>query len=147
MSGRFGYYTSLALDSADRPHIAYQQSQSRTIKYLWLSGTTWLSETVDSGNEGTDAWTSLALDRADNPHLVYVVKRPGNYYMTYAWRSQGDWYTSTVDTVGEESMGSLALDNASHPVIGYYTSNSTYDLRYATPTWRYTFIPLLLRGY
>jgi hypothetical protein len=58
-----GTDTSLALAPTRpyTPHISYRHAitaYSETLKYAWLSGTTWVSQTVDSGG----SHTSLALE-------------------------------------------------------------------------------------
>ena len=100
---------SLALDSLDTPHIAYHDATNDSVKYAVLSGTTWVSETV----EVSALLPSLVLDGSDNPHIAYTHRGP---YVNYAVLSGATWVTETVD--GEMVAGpSLALDSSDNPHI------------------------------
>lgn len=101
---------SLALDSSDIPHIAYCDEGSDSLKYGVLSGTVWISQTVDlcAGEP------SLVLDSSDNPHIAYTQCGP---QVSYAVLSGTTWLTQTVD--GAAIRPSLALDSNDDPRISY----------------------------
>lgn len=61
---------SLALDTADRPHISYQNNGLSILKYATWNGAVWQSEIVDRSNS-PGLYNSLALDSRNRPHICY----------------------------------------------------------------------------
>jgi hypothetical protein len=123
--------TSLALDSAQRPHIAYvaalDQYSDPRLRYAWRDGTVWYSTTVDSLVEVD--FVSLAVDVLDHPHIAYYDVTHGD--LRYARYDGRVWYTETVDSTGD--MGqyvSLALGHDGSPHVSYYDATGQH-LRYA----------------
>jgi hypothetical protein len=123
--------SSLVLDAANQPHIAYYDCMSGDLKYARWTGDAWSTRVVDSDtNVGTSA--SLALTSQDHPHIVYydVVNKD----LKYAFFTSQAWEILVVDT--EDDAGeyaALALDDQDRPHIGYRheVSTSSGDLRYA----------------
>jgi len=133
-TGPVGPWSSLALERTYPypPHISYQDSGNRDLKHAWLSGTTWLTETVDSA--GDVGWcTSLALDAEGNPHISYFDNT--NDALKYARLSGTTWVSETVDRIGDipyRGLHSLKLDQANMPYISYYNATKDrYDLELA----------------
>jgi len=68
---------SIALDSADVPHVAYHDDGFSELKYAVRVGSggncgsddAWQCETILSGSRLSTPW--LALDSSDNPHISY----------------------------------------------------------------------------
>jgi hypothetical protein len=77
-----GEYSSLALDSADRPHISYLDYTNKDLKYAAWNGSSWDIQTVDSDGD-VGEFTSLALDSSDRPHISYFDDT--NRDLKYAW--------------------------------------------------------------
>jgi hypothetical protein len=128
-----GGHSSLALESTPpyTPHISYQDGPNYDLKHAWKSGTTWLSETVDSaGDVGT--FSSMALDSSGSPHIAYFDAT--NVVVKYAWLSDTIWLSETVDNIAQPSSRwqpiSLDLDQADAPYISYYDANNG-DLKLA----------------
>jgi len=126
----FGSMTdrSLALDSANRPHIAYGTDH---LYYAWHDGSTWNIETVDPA-WGVGRYASIALDGSDKPHISYYDDINGD--LKYAYRSGSEWIIQVVDSsddVGEST--SLALDNLGRPHIAYLDRINS-NLKYAKDT-------------
>lgn len=132
-AGRVGAYTSLALDSAGRPHISYC---SRTddyvitcddLKYAWRDETAWHIEWADTiGNVG--GYTSLALD-AGWPYVSYYDFTNGD--LKYAYRDAAGWHSEIVDGAGVDvgMYTSLAI-GWGHRYISYF-DNTNNHLKYA----------------
>ncbi|MCK4688810.1 MAG: T9SS type A sorting domain-containing protein [Candidatus Marinimicrobia bacterium] len=64
----YGFYTSLALDANDRPHISSGVYGS-DLRYAYWDGSDWQIEVVDN-TVGCD-WTSLAIDDSGYCHIAY----------------------------------------------------------------------------
>jgi len=128
-------YTSLALDSADLPVIAFQNAQNGVLHVVRRdSGGTWNDVAVTPpGDVNNGAWPSLAIDGSGQLHVAYQGTSQARH--AYTDPSLG-WQFEQVDvTVNSGAFSSLAVDSqgAVHITYGY---NSFYygDLRYARKT-------------
>jgi hypothetical protein len=127
---------SLALDSADHPHLSYytEKEIDSKLMYAWHDGTTWQTLTVETADlVGYD--NSLALDSADRPHISYNDASGTNFLsdLKYATYDGSTWEIQDVDSDEVEDVGgcsSLALDSAGHPHIIYYDGDNR-ALKYA----------------
>jgi hypothetical protein len=127
---------SLALDSADRPHMSYYTEKSVDSKLMYAThdGATWQILTVETADlVGYD--NSLALDSADRPHISYDDSSGTNFLsdLKYAVFDGVTWDIQDVDSDEVEDVGrcsSLALDSAGHPHIIYYDGDNR-ALKYA----------------
>lgn len=130
-AGDVGWWSSLVLDTAGRPHIGYIDWTNKALKYVYYDGSSWVVETV-SGAGYVVRGISLALDDQDRPHISYCTGEDGWSIcseLRYAWHDGTTWITTTVDSrldVGYHS--SLALDAAAQPHIAY---NGVSGLTYA----------------
>jgi hypothetical protein len=118
--------TSLALDEADRPHIAYCSNGG--LRYAWYDGRTWRLEVIDSTSIVGEV--SLALDGAGHPHIGYY--EDNNSALKYAWHDGSEWHLEIVDSEGYTGFFiSLALDRADRPHISYQIGGDDGNLKYA----------------
>ena len=122
-----GSYSSLALDLAGNPHIAYLDISSfETLGYAYHDGTWNYDNTADRRPVG--GHISLALADDLYPRISYYDMV--NDALLYAARD-GTWSITEVNGPGEGGVyTSLALDAANQPHISYY-AQSTEELRYA----------------
>jgi hypothetical protein len=132
-AGWYGWNSSLALDTQERPRISYLAGWPISdLMYAWYDGAQWQHETIDSqGSVGL--YTSLALDSQDYPHISYYDSSA--YALKYARHDGMAWHFEVVDAghVGQEGIGkytSLVLDAADRPHISYF-DDAHNELRYA----------------
>lgn len=114
-----GLWTSLAIDTADQPHVAYQNYYQNLIyglRYAHWTGSDWLIQTVDNGGWGL----ALALDPQGQPHISYrnqasegsVAMLKHAHWTGTAWQQteigRVDWGTTSIVT-----------DHTGKPIIAY----------------------------
>jgi hypothetical protein len=132
-----GKYTSIALDSNDRPHISYYDEWWGDLKYSRWNGTSWEVYPIATvGNVGL--YSSLALDSDDNPHISYFDLDTRNLiYYYHELTNVSVTITAIVDSDGNVGQwSSLAVDSNNRPHIAYY-DYTNFDLKYASwnGTW------------
>jgi hypothetical protein len=122
--GDTGYDSSLVLDPAGRPSIAYRDGKyyANLMVAKQDNAGNWEITKVDNGgsttgNTGYDP--SIALDPARNPHVSYYDKSKGD--LRYASWNGTSWITETVDEAGDVGQqSSLAVGTNGQPYISYY---------------------------
>ena len=127
-AGDVGWWTSIAVDSNNLPHISYYDKTNLRLKYAYktMAGT-WAIEVVDSGNVGLT--TSIKLDKQNRPHIAYY--DAGNLNLKYAYKSGGIWNKYAIDSAGDVGWySSLALDSNDRPHISYRDATNL-KLKYA----------------
>jgi len=126
-----GYYTSLALDSSDYPHISYHDVSNGNLKYTNWDGAAWQTETVDGHMSlllDVGLRSSLALDSSDYPHISYHGYT--NEHLKYARWDGSSWHIEAIDDIGDYTQISLALNSLDLPHISYLDGNYR-NLKYA----------------
>ncbi|MGW8257496.1 MAG: hypothetical protein ACWGMZ_08430, partial [Thermoguttaceae bacterium] len=89
-------YSDIALDSLGRAHISYYDGWNGNLKHAYYNGSSWSTETVDTGHVGYAS--SLALDALDRPHISYC--KPGSFgVLKYAAYDGSSWSTEVVEVV------------------------------------------------
>ena len=122
-SGTVWYTSSLALDGAGHPRIAYLGG-TEDLKYAARDGSGWRTEVVDApGSVGL--YASLALDSAGNPRISYYDDTNGD--LKYAAHNGSAWAVEMVDPAGDVGWdSSLVLDGAGGPRISYVDLHQPY---------------------
>jgi hypothetical protein len=123
----------LALDSLDRPHVAYWdgefQGEPHDLKHAFFDGVSWSAEIVDSpGDVGRCA--AIALDSHGYPHISYY-DQTGVTLKHAAWDGSR-WRVTVVDNVefiGFNFRTAIAVDSRDRVHIVY----SAYH--YQAPDW------------
>ncbi|MCA9758034.1 MAG: hypothetical protein KDA27_19735, partial [Candidatus Eisenbacteria bacterium] len=117
-TGNTGPANSIALDSAGRPHISYDQFDAVAMlrhAYRTTNGV-WIRETVDSGPAVAQT-TSIAITPGDEIHIAYSVGGATDDLRYAKYRTS--WSTETVDSAGEVGLhAEIALDGT-NPEIAY----------------------------
>lgn len=139
-TGNVGIFSSLAIDSENKPHIAYMDGDSAVLKYATWNGATWDIEIADdnSGLGGVGEFASLALSPINElPQIVYYDAL--NSHLKWAkLNTAGDWIVgipdgSTTNDVGQGCdivLGEQSGEDIAH--ISYYDATANY-LMYARP--------------
>jgi len=131
-----GWFTSLAIDEYNIPHISYYDYTNADLKYCYKQQDTWVIQTVDSIDD-VGKYTSLALDDTNKAHISYYDTTNGN--LKYARQEDNDWNIETIDSIGNVGLyTSIDLDSQNHPHISYLQYD-TRTLKYASfdgTTWK-----------
>jgi hypothetical protein len=129
--GNLGEYTSIALDAAEVPHIAYYAASGKNLFYSTRQTTVpWSRETADApGNVGE--YASLAFGPQGNPTVAYY--ESGDRDLKLATRqSNGSWTALIVDSEGDVgTYASLAFGPSGLAHVSYYDQTNK-DLMLAT---------------
>ena len=114
-----GGQTSLALDSFERPHIAYWDYTHQKVGYATYDGVDWQLEPIAvMTGPGHGALLALALDSADHPHLCYYDYDTRT--LNYVTHNGIAWQFDTVDDVSYSGQNcSIAIDSSDRPHISY----------------------------
>jgi hypothetical protein len=125
------FYTSLKLDSSNKPHVVFLNNTDSTLMYATKTPTGWRTEIVDTHVGSTN---SLAIDVSGNPHISYFDE--SNLALKYAVRRTTEWVIETVDDTYHYAgqYSSIALDSLGNPHISYYFQDAHGYLRYASKT-------------
>jgi len=129
---------SVAVDSQDRPHVAYYGLKGADLRYAVRTGTTWPSEIVDDYQVvGPDC--SIALDGDDLPHICYYDKT--NEELEYARRNGTGWDIETVDCLGIVGVGtSIAIGPGGDPYLAYVGARTLRCAHRTEDGWNVTVV-------
>ncbi len=123
-----GYWSSIAVDSAGRPHIAYhaERGSDQILLYAHFDGAAWQIEEIGPGGYST----AIAIDADDHPHIVH-----GHFdgSFEYLHRDDSGWQHETPAgfTAKWTSQMSLVLDSAGHAHVGMQETVNGHPI-YAT---------------
>ncbi len=106
-------FYGMALDANGNPGIGYidTSSGSNVLKFTHWDGSSWETETVDSGCTNWDIWVAYNA-KTGNPGMTY------NYGGKYAYYdSNTGWVTEDVTSKASGYRASLAYDKDGNPTI------------------------------
>jgi len=119
--GWVGIGSSIEIDQAGNPHIAYVDVTHHHIKYARWTGKGWKTEIVDNINGKADNIdrVSFKFDSKQQPHLAYWDSGLG--VLRHATLTPKGWVTETVDNGDNVGLyPSLAIDSSDEIYISYY---------------------------
>ena len=129
------WHTSIAVDSADRVHIAFY-GEDGSLSHATNASGAWTVTVVDAAFGDTTEYTSIAVDGSDHVHISYLWGPFGSRELRYATNASGAWAIETVDDAGDTGeFNDIAVDSGDHVHISYGSRPSSladYALAYAT---------------
>lgn len=136
------YYTSIALDAADRPSITFYEYRGPKgtdivdrLRIVSWNGNVWQVRTIDAENQ-SGKFNSLAIDSQENIHVAYANVGAMTAGMRYAFWNGNVWVTEVIEgfkqnggaTVGYSAC--IALDDNGTPHVAYMNVSEP-GLKYA----------------
>lgn len=127
-AGPAGPCSSIAIDAAGHPHIAYYSSYEMELRYSRWDGAAWNSVVVDTTHD-VGASCALKLDASGYAHIAYLDDTSGD--LKYAEWTGSAWVKEVVDSTDDVGYSvSMALDAAGNSHVSYYDYTHG-DLKYA----------------
>jgi hypothetical protein len=110
--GWCGFQSSIALDSAGLPHIAYyaDRGTDQVLAYAHFDGLAWHTEDLGPGGGGP----AIVIDANDEPHMVHAIERMLSVYnwvspMEYVHRDDSGWHYEQPAGIAADPRVPLAL--------------------------------------
>ena len=124
--GGAGRFSSLAFDTLDQPHVAYDDNPG-VFRDFHRVGTDWVIEVIESSAAGS--WPSI---RRGHDGKLVVAYHGASGGVKLAGRDGTIWTGEVVDPLTDVGVyNSLALDSLGTAHISYSQGPCVYDLRYA----------------
>ncbi|MCW4009125.1 MAG: hypothetical protein NWF05_00695 [Candidatus Bathyarchaeota archaeon] len=128
-----GARAAIAIDSSDKPHIAYA-GEDGLLKYASWNGINWTIQIVDpqsnrppmAFNRGIGSDQYLAIDSSDKPFIVYAV----NSTVKLAVGNQSGWTIQELISNETLQLGNIVLDSCGNPHFTYVLGLGNYSLFY-----------------
>jgi len=135
------YYPSIAIDSLDRPHVAFQGQGYMPLVLQWSLvyhtrvGGVWSAALVIEQSAGLSGFPSIAVDSGDDIHLVWAGGWGSD--IQYNRRTGGVWgvQEAVTNVPGNQEVPSLALDSSGAPHVTW--TGKTWGLNPAIRNIRY----------
>ena len=138
-----GYLNALALDSLDRPHLLYQDTQTWAVHYATREGYgdspgTWqLEDIITTPGDAASYSYDIAIRPYDTPCLVYAIVPsvlPLDTKLVYGCRGPEGWQLDVIDDGGNGAR--LVFDPAGRPHIALTRGESLVYLTWQDGHWR-----------
>ncbi|MBN2111463.1 FG-GAP repeat protein [Candidatus Woesearchaeota archaeon] len=107
-SASVGKHTSIAVDSNNNPHISYYDETNTSLKQAYYNGSSWITETVDTGNVGE--YTSIAVDKYNNIYISYYDNANDNLKLaSYISKTEYESIEASPDIIGYNGSATTNL--------------------------------------
>lgn len=117
-----GSYLSLAIDSADKPSIAYYNASQADLKFATFNDGNWKTRKVDT-HKAVGQYVSLTFDGDNEAVISYYAKSGGNLKIAVYDRATDLFSKSTIDSEGDvgaySSIDYIFTGGISVVAIGY----------------------------
>lgn len=133
---KYGYDTSIGVDSAGVVHILGKQEQDGNLWYWTNAGGVWTGEIVDA-NSNPGRYSDMVVDASGTPHIVYSTWSPLSD-PRYAVRiGPNNWQVTTLDLSTDTYRSlSLDLDSQGHVHVVYHDGdNALYYITFDGNSW------------
>jgi hypothetical protein len=131
---KVGEYSSIAIDSNNRPIIAFRYSGTAEsqVRIATLESTNWIISTVDTNSDiNLGNYCSLKIDSQNHLYVAYL--DAAMQIVKLASYEGSSWNIQTVTT--GQGMISLALDEYDSPYICYFKSPNMVYCTYWNSGW------------
>ncbi|MFH1826452.1 MAG: hypothetical protein ABH823_04090 [bacterium] len=131
-----GAYSSMAIDSNDKIHIAYRHnygSGSEQLRYITNVSGSWVESLVFGVD--TSVYNSIAVDSGDNLHIAFYQTESASYDLKYAYKETGSstsWDIETIDSTGTVGQYNAVATDSDNNVYISYIDVTNSDLKLAS---------------
>ena len=131
---QIGKYTSIVLDSGDKPRISYYDENNKNLMFAYKDaaqggGVIWRKQTIDQ-NGIVGMYTSISVGIDNHLNISYYDQTNGD--LKIASNNSGGWVIKPVDTQNDVGLySSMVMWGENVPYISYYDQTNG-DLRFAT---------------
>jgi hypothetical protein len=127
--GAVGHWSSMAFDSAGRPHVTFIHYDTYQLRHARWDGSAWQVEIVDYGVFSKAPW--LIMGPGDEPMVAYFDSAPEGVLKVARRPPGGGWRITTVDASARVGgYSSMVRDAAGRLHVSYY-DYTNQDLKYA----------------
>jgi len=137
-----GQYASLAMDSSDRPRIAYHDGGNNSLMYAYHNGVSWTIREILPTNSGKYASLYVDVNNGNIPQIAHYDSSSGKLgYAVFkgsagncgfnSSSTQFEWQCDEIEPVGPGTHPkgvSLAVDLAGYPMIAYQSAGGSLKI-------------------